>query len=126
MELPLLTAAEVARAPSCSAFLVPCPTGSEETIGASMAETARHIATESSRRQRRIVPSPFDPVMQSLAGIIGESAGLVGHLAALGIALAFDTDTTATKHRPTATPRPTPDAANIIRFPARQNTKPRN
>lgn len=91
-----------------------------------MTETVRHIATEPSRRQRRIVRSPLGPVMQSLAGIIGESAGLVGHLAALGIVLVFDTDTTAPRRRPAVTPRPAPDAANIIRFPARRSAKPRN
>ncbi|WP_128971691.1 hypothetical protein [Bradyrhizobium tropiciagri] len=91
-----------------------------------MTETARHIATEPSSRQRRIVPSPLGPVMQSLAGIIGESAGLVGHLAALGIVLVFDTGTTTTRRRPAATPRPAPDAANVIRFPTRRNAKPSN
>ncbi|MES5486914.1 hypothetical protein QMZ05_29530 [Bradyrhizobium sp. INPA03-11B] len=91
-----------------------------------MTKTARHIATEPSRRQRRFVQSPLDPVMQSLAGIIGESAGLVGHLAALGIVLVFDTGTTAPRRPPAATPRPAPDAANIVRFPTRRNAKPRN
>lgn len=91
-----------------------------------MTKIARHIATEPSRRQRRIVRSPFDPVMQSLAGIIGESAGLVGHLAALGIVLVFDTGTTASRRRPAVTPRPAPDAANIIRFPTPRSAKPRN
>ncbi|MBR0894379.1 hypothetical protein JQ616_05400 [Bradyrhizobium tropiciagri] len=89
-----------------------------------MTETARHSATASSRRERRFVRDPLDPVMQSLAGIIGEGVGLIGHLAALGIGLV--SDTMGSTRQPAATPRPALDAPNIIRFPTRRNAKHHN
>ena len=67
---------------------------------------------------------PLAPVMRSVIGIISESAGLVRHVAALGVVLVLDTDTEP-KRRRAATPTPAPDATNIIRFPAARTTKPR-
>ena len=67
---------------------------------------------------------PFVPVMRSVIGVVSESAGLVRHVAALGIVLMFDT-ATAPKRRPVARSAPAPDTTNIIRFPAARITKPR-
>lgn len=65
---------------------------------------------------------PLGPVMRSVIGIISESAGLVRHVAELGVVLMLDTDTAAPKRRPAAKPLPAPVASNVIRFPT---TKPR-
>ncbi len=81
-------------------------------------------ATARTIRHTGSANDPFVPVMRSVIGLISESAGLVRHVAALGIVLVFDTGT-APKRRPVARPTPAADTTNIIRFPAARTTKPR-
>ena len=78
-------------------------------------------------RRTGALHDPLGPVVRSVLGIISESAGLVRHVAALGIVLVIDTDR-PTSPRPRVAkppPRPAADATNIIRFPMPRNTKPR-
>ena len=67
---------------------------------------------------------PLVPVMRSVIGLVSESAGLVRHVAALGIVLVFDAGA-APKRRPAARPAPAPDATNLIRFPTAKTPPPR-
>ena len=87
----------------------------EPTVRQTSAPAVRHMRSSN---------DPFAPVMRSVIGLVSESAGLVRHVAALGIVLVFDAGTTP-RRRPTAPPMPAPDATNIIRFPAARTTKPR-
>ncbi|MCC8962351.1 hypothetical protein H8A95_08450 [Bradyrhizobium sp. Pear76] len=62
------------------------------------------------------------PVMQSVIALINESAGLVRHVAALGIAVMMDIDCARPRRRPAADPVPATEASNIIRFPTPKTT----
>lgn len=76
---------------------------------------------------RRPAPAndPLVPVMRSVVGLINESAGLVRHVAALGIALMLDTGRDPPRCRPAAAHISAPEASNIIRFATHKATKPR-
>jgi hypothetical protein len=70
---------------------------------------------------------PLGPVGRSIFGIVRESAGLVRHVAELGIVLMLDTDAPAPKPQAPAKPsaeKPlsAPDASNVTRFPTPRTT----
>ncbi|WP_375777472.1 hypothetical protein ACE103_40240 [Bradyrhizobium sp. ma5] len=66
------------------------------------------------------------PVMRSIVGLINESAGLVRHVAAFGIALMLDTGRAPPRRGPASDSIPVPEAGNIIRFPTPKTTKHAN
>ncbi|PDT78131.1 hypothetical protein [Bradyrhizobium sp. C9] len=76
---------------------------------------------------RRPAPTndPLVPVMRSVVGLVNESAGLVRHVAALGIALMLDAGRDPPRRQLGSDPVPAPRAGNIIRFPTPKTTKPR-
>ncbi|NEU97158.1 hypothetical protein [Bradyrhizobium uaiense] len=80
-------------------------------------------AAPAATRRAVAAHGPLGPVLESLAGILRESAGLVRNVAGLGIVLVLDT--TPPKRRPVARPLPAPDTTNIIRFPAHRSAKSR-
>ncbi|WP_050403820.1 hypothetical protein [Bradyrhizobium embrapense] len=67
---------------------------------------------------------PLVPVIRSVVGLINESAGLVRHVAAFGIALMLDTGRAPPRRRAASDPVRVPEAGNIIRFPTPKTTKP--
>ncbi|WP_298373670.1 hypothetical protein [uncultured Bradyrhizobium sp.] len=86
---------------------------------------ARRPTAADAVRRPATANDPLVPVMQSVIGLINESAGLVRHVAALGIVLMLDTNRAPQRRRPAADPVRAPEASNIIRFPTPKNTKPR-
>ncbi|HEX7790221.1 MAG TPA: hypothetical protein VF467_06795, partial [Afipia sp.] len=68
---------------------------------------------------------PLVLVIRSVVSLINESAGLVHHVAAFGIALMLDTGRVPPRRRQASDPVPVPEAGNIIRFPTPRTTKPR-
>ncbi|WP_420968279.1 hypothetical protein [Bradyrhizobium sp. B120] len=86
---------------------------------------ARRPTVASAVRRPATANDPLVPVMRSVVGLINESAGLVRHVAALGIALMLDTGSDPPRCRTAAAHIPAPEASNIIRFPTPKTTKPR-
>ncbi|WP_426437816.1 hypothetical protein [Bradyrhizobium genosp. P] len=76
-------------------------------------------------RRSGAADGPLDAVIRSAVAVVRESAGLLCHVAELGIVLVLDAGSTAPARRALAESPPAPGAANIIRFPTRRNTKPR-
>jgi hypothetical protein len=58
----------------------------------------------------------FDPVIQSALGIVRESAGLLYHLAGLGIALVSDPNISRPKSGIGRSRSAAPKSTNVIRF----------
>lgn len=72
---------------------------------------------------------PFGPAVRSIFGIVRESAGLVRHVAELGVVLVLvlvlDTNASASKPQAPTKPRPAPEACNVIRFRTGKTVKTR-
>jgi hypothetical protein len=64
--------------------------------------------------------SDFDPVIQSVLGILRESAGLLVHLAGLGVALVSDPRSSRPKASLTQIDPAARKSANVIPFPQLQ------
>lgn len=64
-----------------------------------------------------------EPVIRSAVGIVRESAGLVYHIAGLGIALISSPETSRRRHGSKQTQSAAPKGANVIPFPTR-NARP--
>jgi hypothetical protein len=58
-----------------------------------------------------------DPVIRSAVGIVRESAGLLYHVAGLGIALISSPEISRRQHDSKQTLSAAPNGANVIRFP---------
>jgi hypothetical protein len=58
-----------------------------------------------------------DPVIRSAVGIVRESAGLLYHIARLGIALISGPEISQRQHGSKQTRSAAPNSANIIHFP---------
>jgi hypothetical protein len=59
----------------------------------------------------------LEPVVQSAVGVVRESAGLLYHIAGLGIALLSGPQNFRPKHRAERTDQAAPHRANVIPFP---------
>jgi hypothetical protein len=59
----------------------------------------------------------FGPVIQSVMGVVSETAGLACNVARFGVALMIE----PAPRKPAARPAPLAATANVIPFPARRN-----
>lgn len=67
----------------------------------------------------------LEPVFQSAVGIVRESAGLLCHIAGLGIALMSDPKVSRPKYATEEARSPAPTSANVIPFPSLKCRAPR-
>jgi hypothetical protein len=58
-----------------------------------------------------------EPVIRSAVGVVRESAGLLYHIAGLGIALISSPEISRRQHRSKQTRSAAPNGANVIPFP---------
>jgi len=64
-----------------------------------------------------------EPVIRSAVGVVRESAGLLYHIAGLGIALISSPERSRRQYDSKQTRSATPNSANVIHFPTR-NVRP--
>jgi len=80
-------------------------------------QTSRKPGIASQQGSDIAVARALEPVLQSALGVMRESAGLLYHIAGLGIALVSDPKLSRPR-RATEQPRPVaPEGMNVIRFP---------